>query len=61
MTKDGKAGAPANINVYSATPFHNIDAEARANIDPGLLNKKFVQQTRIRWCGASLAAWCGIL
>lgn len=51
MAKDGKSAAPApvNVSVFSATPFHDYDAEARSSIDPGLLNKKFVQQTKIRW------------
>ena len=56
LTAKDQAGAnPVKLNVYSATPFHNAgDVEASGNrapvVDPGLLNKRFKQQVRIRWC-----------
>ena len=44
--------APVKLNVYSAAPFSQTDVEANGNappnVDPGLLNKRFKQQTRVR-------------
>lgn len=71
--KDGPQ--PVKLNVYSATPFHSPDVEAGGygnappNVDPGLLNKRFKQQVRTRWCASALdpqqlschlacSAWC---